>query len=245
MGALGPDQQKIVQATVLSRLGKALPSAQNAEGSAFNANTFLTNWSKLDPAAKDALFGASGANGSSGDLRKSLDSLSSTIGTIQKGTKLRNPSGTGEAVGHGAGMAILYEGLTHAMNGNYTPLASAVGGLAANNLMARVLTNPNTAKWLAKTTTMPKGNLPNAVNQLNNFAQQTGDPDAKDLGAALTPNDRPQRASGGKVDHEALVEKLMKRWKAAKKATDQTTKPLLNMPDSAVARALEISGSQI
>jgi hypothetical protein len=245
MGAIGPDQQKIVQATVLSRLGRALPSAQNAEGSAFNANTFLTNWSKLDPAAKDALFGASGVNGSSGDLRKSLDSLSSTISNIQKGTKLRNPSGTGEAVGHGAGMAILYEGLTHAMNGNYTPLASAIGGVTANNLMARTLTNPRTAKWLAKTTTMPKGNLPNAVNQLNNLAQQTGDPDAKDLATTLTPEDRPKRASGGKVDHEALVEKLMKRWKAAKKATDATTKPLLNVPDAAIARALEIAGEHI
>jgi hypothetical protein len=220
-----------------------LPSAQNAEGSAFNANTFLTNWNKLDPAAKNSLFGASGKTG---DLRSSLDSLSSTISNVRGGTKLQNPSGSGSVVGHGAGAASVIEGITHAMNGNYLPLASAVGGVAANNLVARVLTNPNTAKWLAKTTTMPKGNLPNAVNQLNNLAQQTGDPDAKELADHLTQKDRAQRASGGKVDdHEALVEKLMKRWRAAKKATDQTTKPLLNMPDSAVARALEIAGQHI
>jgi hypothetical protein len=54
-----------------------------------------------------------------------------------------------------------------------------------------------------------------------------------------------ERASGGKVDHEALVEKLMKRWKDAKKATDKTTKPMLNLPDNVIAKALEISGRAI
>jgi hypothetical protein len=54
-----------------------------------------------------------------------------------------------------------------------------------------------------------------------------------------------ERASGGKVGHEALVEKLMKRWKEAKKETDKTTKPMLNLPDSVVAKALEISGNAI
>jgi hypothetical protein len=242
MGAIGPDQQKIVQATVLSRLGRALPSAQNAEGSAFNSGTFLTNWSKLDPAAKDALFGASGKPG---DLRNSLDSLSSTISNIRSGTKLRNPSGTGEAVGHTAGGVALWEGVNHALQGNYLPLAGAIGGVAANNLMARALTNPSTAKWLARTTAMPKVNVPNAVNQLNNIAQQTGDPDVKDLASTLTPNDRPQRASGGKVDHEALVTRLMNRWRAAKKETDATTKPLLRQPDSVIVHALDIAGRAI
>lgn len=243
MGAIGPEQQKIVQATVLSRLGKALPSAQNSEGSAFNANTFLTNWSKLDPAAKDALFGASG---NTGDLRSSLDSLSSTISNIRSGTKLRNPSGTGEAVGHGAGGIALWEGLTHALHGNYVPLASTVGGITANNLLARALTNPRTAAWLAKTTKIPKGNLPNAVNQLARAGDENDDPDARDLAAHLTPKDEPTaRASGGKVDHEALVQKLIKRWKNAKKETDATTKPMLKIPDEAIVKALDIAGSAI
>ncbi len=53
------------------------------------------------------------------------------------------------------------------------------------------------------------------------------------------------RAAGGKVDHEALVERLMQRWKAAKKATDATTKPLLGVPDATIVKALQISQEHI
>lgn len=49
------------------------------------------------------------------------------------------------------------------------------------------------------------------------------------------------RATGGKVDHEALVERLISRWKAAKKETDKKTEPLLSQPDSAIMKALELS----
>lgn len=53
------------------------------------------------------------------------------------------------------------------------------------------------------------------------------------------------RASGGKVDMEALVTRLMNRWKSAKKATDETTKPLLRVPDETIAKALEIAQEHI
>lgn len=53
------------------------------------------------------------------------------------------------------------------------------------------------------------------------------------------------RASGGKVDHEALVERLVQRWKSAKKATDKTTEPLLRVPDSAIVKALDIAQEHI
>lgn len=53
------------------------------------------------------------------------------------------------------------------------------------------------------------------------------------------------RASGGKVDHEALVTRLLSKWKKAKKATDATTKPLLNMPDAAIVKALDIAQEHI
>jgi hypothetical protein len=54
-------------------------------------------------------------------------------------------------------------------------------------------------------------------------------------------NDIP-RATGGKVDHEALVERLLQRWKKAKIETDKTTKPILQLPDATVVRALDIAG---
>jgi hypothetical protein len=73
--------------------------------------------------------------------------------------------------------------------------------------------------------------------------------DATKPGAGLdhlpTTPPRPQRASGGKVDHEALVQRLMNRWKEAKKETDKTTKPLLHVSDNSIARALEIAGAAL
>jgi hypothetical protein len=71
--------------------------------------------------------------------------------------------------------------------------------------------------------------------------------DATAPGAGISMPDSAQitRASGGKVDHEALVQRLIQRWKAAKKMTDATTKPLLNLPDATIVRALDIAQEHI
>jgi hypothetical protein len=179
MSALDPGQQNLVRATVLDRLGKAVPSAQNAAGDTFNPSTYLTNWAKLDPAAKDALFGASGAPNS---LRAGLDSLSNTMSTIRNSTVFKNPSGTGEAIGHGAGLFAILEGGGAALAGHPGHLAAVGGGIAANAVLARALTNPKTVAWLAQTAKLPTSALPNAVNQLGKI----NDPDAKDLAATLS-----------------------------------------------------------
>jgi hypothetical protein len=41
------------------------------------------------------------------------------------------------------------------------------------------------------------------------------------------------------------VNRLMTRWKQVKRQTNEGTKPLLNLPDSAVARALETAQESI
>lgn len=62
---------------------------------------------------------------------------------------------------------------------------------------------------------------------------------------AQKENDKITRASGGRVDDDALVQRLINRWKAAKKHTDSTTKPLLDVPDAAIVRALDIAQEHI
>lgn len=245
MGAIAPDQQNIVRATVLDRMGRALPSQQNASGDAFNVNTFLTNWNKLDPAAKDALFGASGTPKS---LRDSLDSLTRTASTIRGSTVFKNPSGTGEAVGHSVGLMALLEGGGAALAGHPAHLGATAGAIAANHVLARALTNPRVAQWLAQSTKLSPASLPNAVNQLAKMGHDNNDPDARDLAAYLQDKVGPApiaRASGGKVDHEALVNRLIARWKAAKKETDRGTAGLLNVPDETITKALKIAQQSI
>ena len=51
------------------------------------------------------------------------------------------------------------------------------------------------------------------------------------------------RATGGRVDHDALVDRLFNRWKAAQKEADATTEPLLKFPDETIAKALRLAQS--
>lgn len=54
---------------------------------------------------------------------------------------------------------------------------------------------------------------------------------------------RVARATGGKVDNqEALLGKLIQRYKAAKKMNDAGTETLLKAPDASIIRALDIAG---
>lgn len=58
----------------------------------------------------------------------------------------------------------------------------------------------------------------------------------------------PSYARGGSVDPPSvddLVDRLMARAKAAKKTTDETTKPLLKAPDEAVVKALAVANEAI
>lgn len=75
--------------------------------------------------------------------------------------------------------------------------------------------------------------------------------DATAPGAGLS---KPAKAGGGAVgfatgghvaDHDALLAKLVGRWKAAKKHTDKATEPLLKMPDASIVKALEIAQEHI
>lgn len=54
-----------------------------------------------------------------------------------------------------------------------------------------------------------------------------------------------QRASGGKVDMESMVSRLMSAAKRMKKETDDSTKPLLNVPDEHIVKALDIAQEHI
>lgn len=69
--------------------------------------------------------------------------------------------------------------------------------------------------------------------------------DAIAPGAGIESAPRIGRASGGKVDHEALVKQLMDRWHSARKETSKTTEPLLRLPDRAIVRALDIAQEHI
>jgi hypothetical protein len=91
--------------------------------------------------------------------------------------------------------------------------------------------------------------LQNGVPVLNNLAPDVnawapvagyGISETQPRDADATP-----RASGGRVDHEALVSRLMTRWNNARKSTTADTKPLLHVPDASIIRALDIAQAHL
>ena len=65
---------------------------------------------------------------------------------------------------------------------------------------------------------------------------------------AAATGGRIQRASGGRIDsgrHEALVNKLMKKAERAKSVSNKVTEPLLEVPDKAIVKALDMAQQAI
>jgi hypothetical protein len=131
-------------ATLIDELGQATPGRQDAHGSLFSSETFLTNWNKLSPSSKAVMFaGFPGAN----KVRQDLETVAKAAELVRtKGGIYANPSGTSGAmaqIGVGGTAAVA------AATGNIGLLGSVLGSTAAAYLGAKALTNPAFVKWLA------------------------------------------------------------------------------------------------
>lgn len=166
--------QKIVSSTVLRRLGRATPGKQNDLGEKFSTETFLTNWNSMSPQAKAVLFDRYGP-----DFRQNMDQIAKVTDNLRQGSKVfQNPSGTAQAsIQYGTAGAALMSVLT----GNVGTAAAIGTGVAASNLSARLLTNPNAVRWLAQRTKAPVTAIPAMAAQ----ALQSRDPDLQALGQQL------------------------------------------------------------
>lgn len=155
MSALPPEEQREVAAAVLQRMGRATPGNQNAMGDEFSSDTFLTNLAKLNPEARDVLFGKNG---------KAIGQLGKLAELRREGGRVfANPSGTGGtltqmAVGAGIGSALLQAVTT----GNVGPLATAVSVPAGAAMAAKAATSPSMVEFAASRTAVPKS-LPAAA----------------------------------------------------------------------------------
>lgn len=96
----------------------------------------------------------------------------------------------------------------------------------------------------------PTGDIEETMSFDKPVAAQPAGIDENDL--VIGEVGKPQRATGGRVayatggkikkaGHEELVQRLINKAKQAKKQTDSTTKPLLNVDDAAIVRALSVA----
>jgi hypothetical protein len=180
MKSLKPEQQRVVSATVMRRLGLTPAGQQGAEGGVFSLSTFLTNWNRLDKAAKDALFRRPGLQGMAHDL----DALARAAERAQESSKaFFNPSGTAAAgVGSFGIMVSAGSLVTGAVTGSpgflMFPAIMASGAVSAN-AAARLMTSPNFVRWLARSTRLEPNGMGAHIGRLGALAT-TMDPDRRD-----------------------------------------------------------------
>ena len=148
MRSLDPEQRQVVQDAVVNRLGRATPGKQNEAGDVFSPETFLTNWNKLSPGAKQQLFNDPA-------MRKNMDALAGVSENLRSGAKVfANPSGTaGAAAPMGIGYLVargVVSGVTGDLGGAAYHLGTAGALMGGASIGAKMLTSPKVVEWLAQ-----------------------------------------------------------------------------------------------
>lgn len=186
MQSLDKGAQRELTASFIRRMGRAQSGQQNAAGDVFSMETFLTNWDKVSPEAKRALFDRHGPLFSA-----NMDKIARMAERVRDGSRVfRNPSGTARqsALMQAGGTALL--GGQQLLTGNVagailTLVGSGASALTANR-MARLLTNPKAVMWLGSSTQKPTGELLAQLQVLRRIGEKDQDPElvalADDLG---------------------------------------------------------------
>lgn len=183
--SLPQDGQKALTAAVIKRMGLANPGAQDAAGETFSAATFLTNWNKVSPEAKRALFDRYGPS-----FARNVEKIGKVAQNIRDGSKVfSNPSGTanrGAAIGYYASLPAA--AAAGALGAGAAPFVGLVLTGISANVAARMMTSPKLVQWLATSTDKPAGA---AMGALQVLAQS--DPDAGELLRELSEQQRAER----------------------------------------------------
>ncbi len=152
--------RKDLAAAVLKRMGKATAGNQDETGEAFSIGTFLTNWAKMSPPARLALFGRTGDAG----LLDDLANLAGVASNIREGSKVfANPSGTSGAA---AANVLTTGGIVSALTGNVPALTGIVAAPASANVVAKLMANPKIVQSLSKQVDMPLPQITGALQAL-------------------------------------------------------------------------------
>lgn len=141
---VSPGTRQKFASTVIHDLGVATPGQQGAAGADWSPRTFLTNYNKMDPKGRAAVFTRLPGGKQHAE---NLADIAKTAEMIGQGSKVwANPSGTGAALSARTTLGGI------AVSAFYSPMLAA--GTSASLLGAhgasRLLTNPIFVNWLAK-----------------------------------------------------------------------------------------------
>jgi hypothetical protein len=172
--------------TLTAKLGTPPPGKDlfgNPVEEKFSSETFLTNYNRVPPKIKGALFGY-------GERRKALDALAESASSLRRTSQnLANPAGTA-----GAGLAglLMKQSIGAAVTLQLGDLGSLGATTAGSYAGARLLLSPRFARWLATANRIPPQSLPAHISRLRLAAQNAGDKDLERLADYLAEQNKPQ-----------------------------------------------------
>ena len=165
-----------VVAKGIEDIARAKPGAQNFEGDAFDIETFLTNFVKMKPRVRGALFGRNPG------LQEELTRLAAYASRVRETRQsLFNSSGTAPATLSGVGMGAA---ALAAVQGELGMLGSIAAAMGTVNGAARLMTHKPFVRWLGQMTQVP---AERAVTMIARMPALMGDaaPSVQDMAEQL------------------------------------------------------------
>lgn len=134
MANMAESERGEVRSTLIDRLGRAGPTKQNPEGTAFSAQTFVANWNRMTPQAKATLFRDS-------ELRKNLDDIAEVAYGTETSQNMATQNVMSSALQGSAGLQVAWA-LAH--------LPSYLTSAGVQFVTGKMMASPKFARWLAK-----------------------------------------------------------------------------------------------
>lgn len=170
--SINSDQRKALAATVIDKIGMAIPKNQNEAGNVFSVDSFMTRYNKLDKSSKAFLF-------ADADTRASMEKIAKAATVLKEsGGVNRNPSGTAQAeIKYGAAGSLG----ALLMTGHFGLAAAEAAGIGANAAFSRSMNNPKFVKWVADSFNIPESQKQQQLIRLIEASKRSTDQEKKDI----------------------------------------------------------------
>lgn len=197
MQSLPKGSQQALTAAVIKRMGMPTPGQAGADAAEqFSAATFLTNWNRVSPEARRALFDRHGP-----EFSRNMDRIARVAANLKDGAKVfANPSGTANrAMAMSYALSVPLSIGQSLYTGHYWPIVATIGGGIAANVVARGMTSPLVVGFLANSTRIPSGSINASIQGLARAAERRGDEAAAEYAQALSEqaNGTPEQGAQG------------------------------------------------